>query len=242
MSYMLEKKPEKLFRDDGKRLSGRDLFELRPIKMKVGILENADGSAFIEWGKNKIIVAVYGPREIHPKHMAIPTQARLRCRYNMAAFSTSERKKPGPDRRSIELSKVIREALVPALLLEKFPKTVIDVFIEVLESEGGTRVASITAASLALADSGLPMKDLVTAVAAGKIDGKIVLDLDSAEDMYGEADLPIAIMPRRKEITLIQMDGKMTPQELRLALGKAIEACQQIYEMQKRALLERYKI
>ncbi len=241
MSYVQQGRPERLIDENGKRINGRGLFELRPIKMKVGVLENADGSAYIEWGRNKIIVAVYGPKEIHPRHLALPTSARLRCRYNMAAFSTPERKKPGPDRRSIELSKVIREALKPALFLEKYPKTVIDVFIEILQSEGGTRVASITAASLALADSGIPMRDLVTACAVGKVDGKIVLDLDAVEDMYGEADLPVAIMPRKKEVTLLQMDGRMTTEEFNFALEKAMEACEEIYRIQREALLEKYK-
>ncbi len=242
MSYLLKEKPKKLINENGLRLDGRKRLELRPIKLKVGTLKNANGSAYIEWGRNKIIVAVYGPREIHPKHMALPTEARLRCRYSMAAFSTPERKRPGPDRRSIELSKVIKEALKPALFLERFPKTAIDVFIEVLESEGGTRVASITAASIALADAGIPMRDLVAACAAGKVDGQIVLDLNSAEDMYGEADLPIALMPRKKEITLIQMDGKMSIDEFNESLKVCIDACDKIYEVQRKALIEKFKV
>jgi len=117
-------KPEglKLIDENGRRIDGRKKYELRPIKMKVGVLKNANGSAYIEWGRNKIIAAVYGPRELHSKHLQRPDRAILRVRYNMAPFSVEERKKPGPDRRSIEISKVIKGALEPALILEMFPR------------------------------------------------------------------------------------------------------------------------
>jgi len=90
---------EKLITEDGLRVDGRRFDELRPIKMEVGILDKADGSAYIEQGKNRIIVAVYGPREAHPKHVAITDRAVLRCRYHMAPFSTEERRSPAPSRR-----------------------------------------------------------------------------------------------------------------------------------------------
>ena len=102
----------------GKRTDGRTAEQLREVKITVGILKNADGSAFIEFGKNKIIVAVYGPREVHPKHMAQPDRCVLRCRYHMSPFSTDTRKNPAPSRREVEISKVMREALEPALGLK----------------------------------------------------------------------------------------------------------------------------
>ncbi len=242
MSYFFRKEPEKLIDENGKRIDGRDLYELRPIKMKVGVLKNANGSVYLEWGENKVLAAVYGPKEIHPKHLSLPTKTRLRCKYSMSPFSTPERKKPGPpDRRSIELSKVIREALEPAIFIEKYPKTAIDVFIEILQSAGGTRTAGITAASVALADAGIPMKDLVSACSVGKVDGKIVLDLNSLEDMYGEGDMPVAIMPRKKKITLLQLDGNFTREEFKSALKLAIDGCMKIYEIQREAILNRYK-
>ncbi|NJF25276.1 exosome complex exonuclease Rrp41 [Thermococcus sp. Bubb.Bath] len=230
----------KLIDENGKRVDGRKKYELRPLNMEVGVLKNADGSAYIEWGKNKILAAVYGPREIHPKHLQRPDMAVLRVRYNMAPFSVEERKKPGPDRRSVEISKVIRGALEPALILEMFPRTVIDVFIEVLQADAGTRVAGITAASLALADAGVPMRDLVAACAAGKIDGEIVLDLNKDEDNYGEADVPVAIMPLKNDITLLQMDGYLTREEFMEAVKLAIKGAKAVYQKQRDALREKY--
>ncbi|RLI91001.1 MAG: exosome complex exonuclease Rrp41 [Candidatus Altiarchaeales archaeon] len=227
---------------DGRRLDGRRPDELRKITMKVGVLTRAAGSAYIEWGNNKILVGVQGPRALHPKYLRDPTKAVLRCIYNMAPFSVDERKKPGPDRRSMEISKVITEALSYVVLLEKFPNTGIDVFIEVLQADAGTRCAAITAASLALADAGIPMRDLVAACAAGKVQGQIVLDIMKEEDNYGEADLPVAIAPRKKEIVLMQMDGNLTREEFKKAYELAIKGALQIYEMQKKALLESMKV
>jgi exosome complex component RRP41 len=229
-----------LLSEGGIRIDGRGLTDLRPIKMEVGVLDKADGSAYIEWGKNKIMVAVYGPREAHPKHIALADRAVIRCRYHMAPFSVEERKSPAPSRREMELSKVVREALEPAILSEQFPRTTIDLFIEVLQSDGGTRCAGITASSLALADAGIPLKELVSACAAGKIQGKVVLDLSDAEDKEGEADLPIAYMPNSNGISLLQMDGQLTLEEFEAALEMGINACKQIHEMQKNALKQRY--
>ena len=86
-----------------------------------------------------------------------------------------ERKSPAPSRREVELSKVIKECLEPALFRALNPRTGVDLYVEVLQADGGTRCASITAAALALADAGVPMRDLVVACAAGKIDDTVVL-------------------------------------------------------------------
>ncbi len=230
----------KLITEDGLRIDGRKPDQLRPIKMEVGILKNADGSAYVEYGNTKILAAVYGPRDPGAKHMVIPNRAVIRCRYHMAPFSTHERKSPAPSRREIELSKVIREALEPAVLVENFPRTVIDIFIEVLNADGGTRTAGVTAASLALADAGIPMRDLVAGVAVGKVQGVLVLDENEQEDMYGEADMPVAMMPSYREITLLQLNGVLTEEEFSKALEMAIEGIMKIYNMQKEALKKKY--
>jgi exosome complex component RRP41 len=236
----MNEKPEKLIDKKGLRLDGRKRDELRPIKLEVGVVPNADGSAYIEQGKNKILAGVYGPREAHPKHLALQDRTVLKCRYHMAPFSVQERKSPAPSRREVELSKVIRESLEPAIFMEYYPRTMIDLFVEVLQADGGTRCASITAASLALADSGIPMRDLVVACAAGKADDTIVLDLMDEEDKLGSADVPVALMPNLNAVTLLQMDGKLTQEEFETAVNLAIEGCKQIYGMQKEALKAKY--
>jgi exosome complex component RRP41 len=230
----------KLIDESGRRRDGRKWDELRPISIQVGVMKNADGSAYIEWGKNKIMAAVYGPKEVHPKHQVLPDRALLRCRYHMAPFSVDERKNPAPSRREIEISKVIREALGPAVIVEDYPRTAIEVWVEVLQSDGGSRVAGITAASLALADAGINMRDLVVGCSCGIINDQVVADLDDTEDKEGSGDMPVAIMPNLGQVTLLQVDGIYTREKFQKAFELAIEKGKQVNAMQRAALNARF--
>ncbi|MDO5853649.1 MAG: exosome complex exonuclease Rrp41, partial [Thermoplasmata archaeon] len=116
----------------------------------------------------------------------------------------------------------------------------IDVYIEILQANAGTRCAGLTAASVALADAGIPMRDIVPAIAAGKADGNVLLDLNKEEDNYGQADVPIAIMPSTDEIVLLQMDGNMTRAEFDHAIELAVNACHEVHDLQVDALKRRY--
>lgn len=226
---------------NGKRNDGRLPNEIRPLKIEAGMLERADGSAYVELGNTHALAAVYGPREMHPRHSLLPDRGVLKVRYNMAPFSVSDRKKPGPDRRSKEISKVTKEAFESVILLDQYPRSAIEVDIEILQADAGTRVTGINAASVALADAGIAMKDLVASCAAGKIADTVVVDLNGLEDNCGQADVPVAMMGRNRKITLLQMDGLMTKDELEQALKYAMDGCSQIYEMQKDALRRRYQ-
>lgn len=233
--------PEKLIDADGNRLDGRKFDQLRqPLKMEIGILPNCDGSAYIEMGGNKVLAGVYGPRKVQPRHLAHPNEVVLRTLYRMATFSVDERKSPAPSRREVELSMVIRNALVPSIFVTYYPKTLIDVTIQVLAADGGTRCACINAASLALADAGVALKDLVTAVAVGKVDGKLVLDLSDIEDKEGEADLPVAMMSQSNRITLLQFDGKMSKDEFFEAINLAMSGIKRIYAVQQEAIRSKF--
>jgi exosome complex component RRP41 len=197
--------------------------------IKAGVLKNANGSAYIEFGENKILAGVFGPRDVHPKHLANTDRGILRCRYHMEPFSVSERKNPAPSRREIEISKVIKEALEPAVMLENFPRTVVDVYIEVLQADGGSRCAALDAAAVALADAGIPMRDMVSACAAGKVADTIVLDINNEEDQEGQADMPVAYMPNLEKVTLLQLDGVLTPAEYKKCVETAINGCKIVY-------------
>lgn len=232
--------PEKLIVGN-KRLDGRKLDEMRELTIKAGVIPNADGSASVVLGETHIIAAVYGPREALPRRIMLQDRAYLDVIYDMAAFSTSDRARPGPSRRSTEISKVIKDALTPALMLEKYPRTKIDVYMEVVNANAGTRTAAIIAAAVALADAGIEMRDLVSSIASGKIEDEIALDLFELEDNYGSADMPLAMMGRKKEITLVQMDGIITKDEMKKMMDMSMKACEKIHEAQKAALKEKYE-
>jgi len=233
-------KEEKLL-IDGKRLDGRSPEQLREIQMKLSAVNRANGSAEVKFGKTTAVASVHGPRALYPRFLQESDTGILRVRYNMAPFSVVDRKSPGPDRRSTEISKVTRLALEPTIFLEDFPKVTIDGFVEIIEADGSTRVTGINALSLSLASAGVPMKDLVASCSVGKIDGTLIVDLNGKEDNNSEADMAVAMLPNKGLISLLQMDGALTKEEILKLLQLAKESCMQIYEMQKKILKDSYK-
>jgi exosome complex component RRP41 len=224
------------------RPDGRKPTEIRKMMAKVGVVPNADGSAMFAFGDTIAIAAVYGPRKLHPQHMQNPSTGILRCNYDLLSFSVSERKRPGPSRRSHEISKMTELALAPSVDLKEFVNTVVDVQVYILQADAGTRTAGINAASMALAHAGIPMKDLVCSVALGKIDTEVIVDVDKAEEDWeegeGATDIAIARLAGSEDFTLLQMDGKIQPEKLKEVFNMSDVACKEIYEIQKKALKE----
>ena len=226
------------------RIDGRKFDETREMEAKVGIIPQADGSAMFRMGNTIAYAAVYGPRNLHPKFLQDPSKGILRCNYNMMPFSSfGERVRPGGSRRSKEISLVTQKALLPVLNLNEYPNSVVDVFIEFPQTEAGSRCAGICAASMALADAGLAMKDLVSAISVGRVDDKLVVDLDYNEESYEDgpvADIPIAMMPNHNVVTLLQMDGLVSRDQLKKVLETAKKVCKEIYKVQQKALKDKY--
>ena len=228
-----------------KRFDGRKRFEdLRPIEAKAGVIPRADGSAYFKIGRTIAYAAVYGPRELHPKWKQNPKTGILQFNYNMMPFSGSgDRVRPGGSRRSKEISYVSEKALQSVVDLSAFPNAVVDVYVELPQCDAGSRCAGISAASIALADAGIPMKDMIAAVSVGRVADKVLADLDYQEEAYEDgpvADVPVAALPSTGEVTLLQMDGDIDKDMLFEALDLAVVKCREIYEIQKKALKEKY--
>lgn len=227
-----------------KRKDNRKFDETRQIEARVGVIKRADGSAYFRIGNTIAYAAVYGPRNLYPRFLQNPTRGILRCSYNMMPFSSrGERVRPGGSRRSREISLVTANALLPVLDLEEYPNSVVDVFIELIQTEAGSRCAGICAASMALADAGLRMKDLVAAVSVGRVDDKLVVDLDYSEESYEDgpvADIPVAVLPNSGKISLLQMDGQVPKEDLKKLIDMAKKTCRKIYDIQKDALKKKY--
>lgn len=233
---MTTKKSENFERPDGRKPN-----ELRKITAKVGIIPNADGSAMFGFGDTIAIAAVYGPKKMHPQHAQNPERGTLRCNYNMLSFSVTERIRPGPNRRSTEISKITEWALQPVVMIDEFQGNVVDVHINVLQANASTRCAGINAAAMALAHAGIPMRSLVQSVSIGKLDKHLVADLIKEEEDWeegeGATDIPITLTGDGK-ISHIQLDGKISRKQLNEAIELAKEMSKEIYEAQKKALKE----
>ncbi len=210
------------------------------MRAELGVVPRADGSALFSFGDTIAIAAVYGPKPLHPQHLQNPQKGIVRCFYDMLSFSVTERKKPGSSRRSQEISKITEWALSKVLLLDEFPNTVVDVHISVLQANASTRVAGINAASLALAQAGVPMKEMISAVSIGKLDTTIVTDVIKEEEDYedgeGATDIPMAFLSNSGKISLLQLDGKCSPRHLKEAIEAGEKACKKIAELQKKTL------
>ncbi len=227
-----------------KRLDNRKFDELRPMEAKTGVIPNADGSAYFKIGNTIAYAAVYGPRELHPRFMQNPKTGIIRCYYSMMPFSGSgERIRPGRSRRSQEISMVMAKSLAPVIDLTTYPNSVVDIFIELPQTDAGTRCAAISAAAMALADAGIPMKDMISSVAVGQVDGTVVADLDYSEEAYDAvvSDIPVAMLHNTKEISLLQMDGEISKEDLIKALEMAKTATEKVYQVQIKALKEKYQ-
>jgi len=224
------------------RVDGRKFDELRPISAKVGVVPNADGSAIFSQGDTIAIAAVYGPKIFHPKNQQNPEKGVLRVHYGMLSFSVGERIRPGLNRRSQEISKVTEWALNPVVMLDELPGTAVDIHINIIQANAGTRCAGINAAAMALAHAGIPMKSMVSAVAVGKMDKTIVADVNKEEEDFeegeGATDMPMAYLSNSDKISLLQLDGRIQTDKFKEALEAGKEACKKIFEIQKKALKE----
>ncbi|KAK4266943.1 hypothetical protein QN277_023800 [Acacia crassicarpa] len=227
---------------EGLRLDGRRPMEMRQIRAEIGAVAKADGSATFEMGNTKVVAAVYGPREVQNKSQQNNDQALVRCEYSMATFSTGDsRRKPKGDRRSTEISLVIRQTMEACIMTHLMPRSQIDIYVQVLQADGGTRSACINAATLALADAGIPMRDLVTSCSAGYLNSTPLLDLNYVEDSAGGPDVTVGFLPKLDKVTLFQMDSKLPIDILDNVMQLAIEGCKAVANYMREILLENTK-
>ncbi|XVE77233.1 hypothetical protein DITRI_Ditri13aG0045700 [Diplodiscus trichospermus] len=214
---------------EGLRLDGRRPMEMRQFRAEIGTVAKADGSAVFEMGNTKVIAAVYGPREVH-------------CEYSMANFNTGDRiRKPKGDRRSTEISLAIRQTMEACILTHLMPRSQIDIFVQVLQADGGTRSASINAVTLALADAGIPMRDIATSCSAGYLNSTPLLDLNYIENSAGGPDVTVGILPKLDKVTLLQMDAKLPMDIFENVMGLAIEGYKAVANYIREVLLENTK-
>ena len=219
--------------DDGKRVDGRGLDEIRPLAAEVGLLPRVHGSGMFTRGQTQVLtIATLGIISEAQELDGIDgvESKRYMHQYNMPSYSVGEtRPSRGPGRREIGHGALAERALEPVIpSVEEFPYAIRTVS-EVLSSNGSTSQGAICGSTLALMDAGVPIKKPVAGISCGLITEDerwmTMVDIQGLEDFFGDMDFKVA--GTRDGITAIQMDLKcdgLTPEIIKEALDKTEKA------------------
>ena len=232
MGELVYKMQKKIVRrwllEDGKRVDGRRLDEIRPLAAEVGLIHRVHGSGLFTRGQTQVLtIATLGSMDDKQELDGIDdqTEKRYMHHYNMPGYSTGEAKASrGAGRREIGHGALAERSLIPVLpSVEEFPYAIRCVS-EVVSSNGSTSQASVCGSTLALMDAGVPIKAPVAGISCGLItEGErwmTMIDIQGLEDFYGDMDFKVA--GTHKGITSIQMDLKidgLTPEIIKEALA-----------------------
>ncbi|EDW12301.1 hypothetical protein AWZ03_007921 [Drosophila navojoa] len=228
-----------LLSEQGLRLDGRRPHELRHIKCKLGVFEQPDGSAYMEQGNTKVLAAVYGPHQAKGKKTE-GNDLVINCQYSQATFSTSERKnRPRGDRKSQEFKMYLQQALSAAIKSELYPRSQIDIYVEVLQADGANYAVSLNAATLALIDAGICLNEFVVACTASLSNANIPLtDISHIEEVSGGPKLTIAALPTAEKIAFMEMSERFHIDQLETVIETAMAGCREIRDILESAVKE----
>ncbi|KAM4688266.1 exosome complex component RRP41 isoform 1-T1 [Discoglossus pictus] len=229
-----------LLSDQGYRVDGRKAGELRKIQARMGVFAQADGSAYIEQGNTKALAVVYGPHEIRgSRSKTLHDRAVVNCQYSMATFSTGERKRrPHGDRKSSEMTLHLKQTFEAAILTQLYPRSQIDIYVQILQADGGNYCTCVNAATLAVIDAGIPMRDYVCACSAGFIEDTPLADLSYVEEAAGGPQLALALLPKSDQIALLEMNSRLHEDHLERVMDAASKACKDVYAVLDQAVRE----
>ncbi|TDH73545.1 hypothetical protein CCR75_004074 [Bremia lactucae] len=242
----------------GLRIDGRRSDEVRRIRTRFGLFSRVDGSSYYEQGNTKVVAVVYGPRELanaaaasfNSGAAAVGTgsgnastntqpRATINCDFTQAAFATSERKPPrSGDRKKLEMSLAVKQIFEACIQRHLYPRSQIDIFVQVLHADGGELPASINAITLALIDAGIALDDFVVASSAGYLQQSMLCDLNFAEEVARAPQMVIALNPRTQKLNLLQMECKLPLELFESLMEVASEGCNQIYDILQNATMD----
>ncbi len=219
--------------DEGKRVDGRGINDMRPLDAQIDLLSRVHGSGMFTRGQTQVLtVATLGTMRDAQTLDGLDEEDSKRYihHYNFPSYSVGETKPPrGPGRREIGHGALAERALIPVIpSVEDFPYT-IRLVSEVLSSNGSTSQASVCGSTLALMAAGVPIKAPVAGISCGLItEGErfmTMVDIQGLEDFFGDMDFKVA--GTKKGITAIQMDIKihgLTPEIIKEAFAKTYDA------------------
>ncbi|CAG8480976.1 7598_t:CDS:2 [Paraglomus occultum] len=233
---------KELLNPAGLRVDGRRATDIRRISCKPSVLSQADGSAYIEQGNTKCLAAVYGPREPRQKSAILHNRANISVGVSFAPFATSERKKwSKSDKRLLEIASFVKQTFEPVIQTTSFPRSQIDIFLQILQFDGGTIQICINATTMALVDAGIPMNDYVCACTAGVIQNVPILDLNLIEESSDSPEVTVAILADSEKVTLLQSESRLDVDSFQAVAQLAKIGCKEIRNVMDAALRKNIK-
>mmetsp|Transcript_20010 Transcript_20010/g.49023 ORF Transcript_20010/g.49023 Transcript_20010/m.49023 type:complete len:291 (+) Transcript_20010:183-1055(+) len=227
--------------DTYKRSGDRKQYQLRPPFMRVGAVSQATGSAYVETDGVKVICGVYGPTS--NARAAFSDKGSFSCAFEFAPFACAHRRTRDDEREEKAISILLQEAVTVSIQLDKFPKSLLTASVVVLEAGTGYLGATITCISLALADSGVELYDLVASTSVGLIGPSMFVDPSEDEQERDDfsGSVLLACMPSLRQITYINQDGRIDAKLAQDMVQLCSEGCSRIHELMQKCLVESLK-
>ncbi|TFK42552.1 ribosomal protein S5 domain 2-type protein [Crucibulum laeve] len=222
----------------GQPRSGRKPTDIRPIFLQAGLINRANGSAYIETQRTKIACAVYGPRQ--SKNVAFNEKGRVNVEVKFAPFSCQRRRAPMRDAEDRSIATAIQQAITSSVRLELLPKSTIDICINIIESDGieGCVASGSVAASTALAGAGIEVIGLVVACSACVIGNEVWLDPSEEEARASSGVLVLSCMPALESVTSVWQSGQMKADDVFSCMEACQTRCVDVHSVVAQALLE----
>ncbi|KAJ1605310.1 archeo-eukaryotic exosomal RNAse [Cryptosporidium canis] len=228
------------FRQDGRRLT--DIRRLKCI-VSEGAQRGVDGNIYFEQGQNKLIVSIIGPIPAPNSiiNSSTGSGAIVNCNFRVTPFSTQDRRRRGKNDRFCLESGVMISKTFSQVICEQSSRSQIMINITVLESDGSIRSAAINATSIALAVSGISMRDLIVSATCGLYGEKVLYDLTQSEVDSLKGTLFMAINSTDDEISPVTIDlnTKLNPEAIEALMTETFSACKQ-FSVQIRDFLRKY--
>lgn len=224
--------------NEGRRHDARFPDESRPVFLNLDVVPAASGSAYLEFRDTKVICSVFGPRQNTRAGGTFSSEGQLRTEVQFASFAdpSARRTKSLQDADAKQCAAAVQRALEGVVLLEAFPKSVVDVHILIVEGQGGETSAAITCTSAALAHAGIPMRDLVMGASVAHLEGQLLLDPSSHEERQAEALLSVAMTSAGNQVTQLTANGAWPPARLLQAMELCMDGTAQLDEIVRECL------
>ncbi|RCN33279.1 putative exosome complex exonuclease 1 [Ancylostoma caninum] len=227
--------------EHGFRQDGRRPHQIRNISASLGTIRDAEGSAYFEQGGTKILCAVYGPyegkrsKQLEDRCLLCATLSLMlrKCcsTSSMTRFAGVERRqRVKADRKSMEIERLIEKTFEGAVLTHLFPTSQIDIYCQIIQSDGSHLAACVNAASLAMSDAGIPMKGLVAAATCSIVDGQPVVDVNQREETDILPRLTLATLRGEDEVVLVELQNRVHVDHLPALMAAAKDTCKGVHE------------